>query len=140
MEAIKRPDGRLYRARKAPEALLLGDEDEITMVIVFGTHDVATAYPLAVARIDALNQDSFIKYDATERYRLVGEPELEWYRGSPVGTGESGEMRVWYEADDIKGRACVTWAIEYFNDEAALLAADQRLYEFRDESPFGGNA
>jgi hypothetical protein len=44
---IKRPDGTIYRPRKIT-ANAVTDEDEILCgVVVFGTHDIALAQPLA---------------------------------------------------------------------------------------------
>ena len=46
-EIVERPDGRLYRARKTPHAEMLGGDWDDSSVIVWRTHDVDVAVPLA---------------------------------------------------------------------------------------------
>lgn len=98
---VRRPDGRLYRPRKLPTALLLG-EDEILAVAVMRTHDAVRARRLALQELFKVCPDG--------RWWL-GEPELRWGRWRPdrlidgqtwvaVPDGASGTPAVFFEIEE----------------------------------------
>ncbi|TKJ25244.1 hypothetical protein A6V29_04270 [Blastococcus sp. CCUG 61487] len=97
-----RPDGRLYRPRKLPEAMLLG-YDEVEGVCVVRTHSVETARDLAMA---ALRRD----FNAGEVWNL-NNPRCEWGHWRPAGR-EPGE-RTWVRDETgLSGQAAVFFDVE----------------------------
>jgi hypothetical protein len=89
--AIKRPDGTIYRPRKIT-ANAVTDEDEILCgVVVFGTHDIARAQPLA---------DSYVAWQLDGRMSAV-DPRTVWWRD-----GFACGQRSWL-TDEKHGRAGV---------------------------------
>lgn len=99
---VHRPDGRLYRPRKLPTAMLLGDQDECVVgVCVMRTHSVETARALA---LEALRQ-----YDSAEPWTVTLD-HLAWGRWRPDGpegerawerdeTGRTGQAAVFFDVD-----------------------------------------
>lgn len=97
--SVTRPDGRVYKPRKAPRAYLVNDEyagpgEPDTEIYVLGTHDVERAYALAVqlAKRDGLAVDR-------------STAELGWIRqairdGNPV-----------FDSDPVKGAAAVSFDV-----------------------------
>lgn len=104
---IIRPNGSIYRPRKV-RAELLGDEDEITGVLVFGTHDWRFAYPIAVSALEAIRGEFY-----ASDYRLVitGAPRLVWKRKDLWGWREDSP---WYgfTTDENKGYAAVQFDVD----------------------------
>lgn len=124
-ESITRPNGKTYRPRKAPEiGYFASNEDEpVSDVVIWGTHDLAVARPLAEEALAALNVDEF---DAELRWG--GEPKLDWYATIPLGTDEDGSsMLVGYRRDPEKGRACIVFPLTYVD------LIEERLEQLRPE-------
>ena len=85
---IVRPNGKTYQPRKLTvEPIERPDGDYA--VIVFGTHDVETAQPLADERVRADVDPSYV----------AGEPHLGWWRD-----GYQHGERAWVWDDEL-GRA-----------------------------------
>lgn len=95
LEPIVRPNGKIYRPRKIAVSYCEEGACADACVIVLGTHDLAVAWPHALAEA---------------RYRLSVDPDPHgspgWWR-DVIRNGE----RVW-EYDDVRGRAGINFAIE----------------------------
>lgn len=84
---VHRPDGRLYRARKLPRAMLLSDEDDCVVgVCVMRTHSDSTARELALAALAA--DDGAFPW-------VLDNGRAEWGHWRPDG----GEGRRMWERD-----------------------------------------
>jgi hypothetical protein len=92
---IKRPDGRTYHPRKLTAHALSGEDDFLSGVVVFGTHDPGQALPLAA---------EYVTWQLGKGYAPAG-PRAVWWRDG----FESGR-RCWLD-DDKAGRAGV-WFCE----------------------------
>lgn len=91
LEEIARPDGRLYRPRKVTAAPVFDGDEIESGVIVFGTHDIGRAQPLA---------DQVAMSAAGSSFRAA-RPVTVWWRD-----GFEGGRRNWVD-DPVKGRAGV---------------------------------
>lgn len=95
-EQIIRPNGKVYRPRKAPSAITLDDHDGMTaFVVVFRTHDIERATELAQPLLDEYLD-----------YRGQITPDLVWLRERPDRDYMGG--RVWAD-DPVRGIPCVQW-------------------------------
>lgn len=103
--AIERPNGRLYRPRKI-QTITTGNEDEVTGIVVFGTHDVRFAE----------NEAHHHAADYAEEYgvKLVidGPGFKDWYGTKIAGANEDGRLLTIFVTDEIRGRACVRFSAE----------------------------
>lgn len=88
---ITRPDGSIYRPRKLIAHAVTSHGDELTGVVVFGTHDIEVAQPLA---------DDYVAWLIDKGHRAAG-PGTVWWRD-----GINGGERTWV-LDDKRGRAGV---------------------------------
>jgi hypothetical protein len=110
MDAITRPNGKVYRPRKPPVAQTLWYEDEgIHAVLVFGTHDPVVARPLAEAAVQAA-VDEFYSGIAVS-FTDIEAPRLVWYGTQIAGTNDDGSLRVTYGPDAERGRPAVLWDV-----------------------------
>ena len=91
---ITRPDGRTYRPRKVIACAIIDEDEILSGVIVFGTHDPERAAPLA--------QD-FVTWQLGAGYAPLYSGG-GWWRD-----GFEGGRRVWL-SDDERGRAGVMFA------------------------------
>lgn len=89
--AIQRPDGTLYRPRKITANAVTDDDEILCGVVVFGTHDIALAHPLA---------DQYVAWQLDSGY-VAAEPCTVWWRD-----GFDGGRRMWL-TDEEHGRAGV---------------------------------
>lgn len=94
---VHRPNGRLYRPRKLPDAMLLSDEDEfVTGVCVVRTHAVETARQMALRELQC--------YDNAFPWELTNE-RTEWGHWRP--DGDEGR-RAWEpDSSGLKGTPAV---------------------------------
>lgn len=109
---ITRPNGKPYRPRKGPEAVLLGYEDEDpSHVLVLRTHDEHAALALAEAAVENYI-DSWYGRDSGFSWTIT-DPEQVWRRTKPAGTDpdDGYSMRVVYADDPDRGVAAVRWTI-----------------------------
>lgn len=118
LSPIERPNGKLYRPR-ALRAELLGDEDELTGVIVFGTLTVEEARPVAEASVAEYMRAYFggntpeeSAAEAGYALKLSGDPEPVWRRKQFVGMWED-EPRYTFEPDDVRGAFGYMWDLDY---------------------------
>lgn len=88
---IIRPNGKPYRPRRLSAHAVVANEDELTGIIIFGTHDPGAAQPLADRYVTRWLEDDYCAVD----------PVVGWWRD-----GFGGGSRVWV-ADDVRGRAGV---------------------------------
>lgn len=102
LPAIERPNGKTYRPRKIVVEPIERPDGGYA-VIVFGTHDVEFAWPLATTWIKA----------ETDPQDAAGEPRVGWWRDGYI----YGE-RTWIPDDDL-GRAGVWFTAV---DDPALSA------------------
>lgn len=93
LAVLTRPNGKAYRARKAPSVVGPVDceDDGRTYVMVLRTHDTDLAYPLAEARIPTSPE----------------HPHLSWERIG-MAWGEQKWIR-----DDERGIPCVIFEVDY---------------------------
>lgn len=105
LPAIERPNGKLYRPRKI-EAITTGNEDEVTGIVVFGTHDVRFAENEA--------HHCAADYAAEYGIKLVidGPGFKDWYGTQIAGTDDGGRLLVIFVTDEVNGRACVRFSAE----------------------------
>jgi hypothetical protein len=92
-EVVRRPDGQpLYRATRAPHADILTDEDGWpASVIVWRTHDVDVATPLAAA----------VWSPADMVHALPGRVTLEWRRKVPASTTSDYSWIAWQQSAGV---------------------------------------
>lgn len=90
LPVIARPNGKPYRPRKVIACAVV-DDDELAGVIVFGTHDIARAKPLA---------DEYATWQLGRGFVALS-PVTGWWRD-----GFSCGRRSWLE-DSVNGRAGV---------------------------------
>lgn len=90
LAVITRPSGKPYRPRKFT-ACAVTDDDELSGVVVLGTHDPGVAQPLA---------DQYITWQLGSSYCAAGPVTVWWRDGF-----ECGERR--WVSDEIRGRAGV---------------------------------
>lgn len=105
LPAIERPNGQLYRPRKI-QAITTGYEDEITGVVVFGTHDVRFAENEAIHHAT--------EYATPNGLKLVidGPGQKDWLGTQIAGSDADGRLLVEFIRDENKGRACVHFTAE----------------------------
>lgn len=90
---IRRPNGKLYRARKPPEVTTYQDwRDDVTCGLVLRTHDVELALQLAADLIAELEL-------------VPANASTHWWRLAPFKNG-SGYDRNWID-DPVRGVPCV---------------------------------
>ena len=93
LSPITRPNGKSYRPRKIVAHCIGHEDEDVTGVVVFGTHDVTRAKPLA---------DSAVADWCDWGYEAVS-PRLIWYRD----TMADGQRT--YVTDPVHGRAGVVF-------------------------------
>lgn len=100
---VPRPDGRAYRPRKAPEALITGYDGDIEGVIVLRTHDVDRARRLAVQVLtaDVGGPD--------EGWELTA-PDLRWGHFRP---DRATDGLMWMDHEDGSGTPAVWFSVEW---------------------------
>ena len=127
--AITRPNGKSYRPRKL-RTVILGDEDSLYNVIVFGTHDVGQARAFASVEVPATLRSWAESGYGDMRVQMDPTGHRGWWRREFAGFHEDVE-RYTYPVDDERGAAGVSfeldWAAEF--DEVAegwlIFAAEQ---------------
>ncbi len=107
---IKRPNGILYRPRKLI-AVPLGDEDETTGVVVFGTHDVSVARGWAEHELTALSKEF---HRAEVKYRVESEGERVWL-AQHLSHFEDRTPYYVYRKDPERGRAGVEFDVQEYD-------------------------
>ena len=89
--AIQRPDGTLYRPRKITANAVTDDDEILCGVVVFGTHDIALAHPLA---------DQYVAWQLDSGY-VAAEPCTVWWRD-----GFDGGRRMWLTDEEHGAPGC----------------------------------
>ena len=107
LPAIQRPNGKLYRPRKIA-AIGLGNEDEITHILVFGTHDKAFAETHAMAEGQRICSEF---YSSDYELRISGAGKQGWYRRD-LATFDEGSPYYVFAEDPEKGRAGVMFPVD----------------------------
>jgi len=105
--AIERPNGKLYRPRKI-EAVGLGNDDEITHILIFGTHDARFAETFAGPELERLTGEF---YYTDYRLEISGQGECGWWRRDLAGWDEGAPMYQ-FAKDPEKGRAGVMFPVD----------------------------
>lgn len=113
---IKRPDGSLYRPRKL-SAVPLGDQDECTGIVVFGTQDVDVARGCAETKLTELS-DEF--YSGRVKYRIESEGERVWLTQRFTGFDDRTPLYV-YNKDPEHGRGGIEFDVEEYDVNAYEL-------------------
>ena len=99
LETVTRPDGRVYRPRKAPEALLTGYDGDVEGVIVLRTHNVEVAQELAL--------DELARYDSAWDVKL-GMASLDWGHFRP---DRATDGLAWETHADCSGTPAVHFGV-----------------------------
>ena len=107
LPALTRPNGKVYRPRKVTIETL-GIEDELTHVLVFGTHDVRFARMHAVEAAKDI-ADEF--YGRDFRLEVDGAGEVGWFKKTLCGFDDDAPI-YYFLPNEEKGRAGVRFAIE----------------------------
>lgn len=105
---IERPNGKIYRPRTI-QPVALGFEDEITDIIVFGTHDVRYAEIIAQPELERISGEFF--YD--DPLAISGPGRKVWRRRDLAAWGGDydGPQYVYAESPE-HGRAGVMFPVE----------------------------
>lgn len=90
-EPVTRPNGKLYRPRKVTGHAVANEDDEVTAIIVLGTHDITRAQALANQCAAAWVDGGYVAVD----------PITGWFRN-----GYEYGCRAWVD-DPGHGRAGV---------------------------------
>lgn len=118
--SIRRPNGSLYRPRHI-RSQILGDEDEISRIVVFGTHDLhdarATAARDLAAACDAYSY-AYVLAPSDPGKRVWLRRRLSgWFEGMPWYT---------FETDEERGAAGVEFeVVSEFEDEEIARSPEQ---------------
>lgn len=88
---LKRPNGKVYRPRKQPRALLLGDDFDC--VLVLGTHDLDLAREVA-AKLLAIQLGS--DFTATDHERGWYIEKYRWSERTWIYDDERGQAGVMF--------------------------------------------
>lgn len=107
LPAIDRPNGTVYRPRKI-QSVPLGNEDELTGIVVFGTHDVRYAKLIAEAEAKDLVSEL---YDSSITLEVSGSGKQVWLRRDLCGF-EDDQPLYNFTDDPTKGRAGVKFSAE----------------------------
>jgi len=107
LPAIQRPNGKLYRPRKI-EAIGLGNDDEITRILVFGTHDKAFAEIHAMAKGEQICGEF---YSCDYELKISGPGKHGWYRRD-LATFDEGRPIYVFAEDPETGRAGVMFPVD----------------------------
>lgn len=111
LPAITRPKGSVYRPRQITTETW-GNEDEVTDIVVFGTHDVQFARPLA---IKAANEYADRFYSKEWRLEVAAEGERVWRTRRLACFDEGQPMYEWWH-DPTNGRAGVRFKVQETDD------------------------
>ncbi len=88
-----RPNGKVYRPKKAPSVETFFDRNDYEAVVVLRTHDFDLALKLAADWIDAMELQPDKAYE-------------DWWRLVPYDANCSGHDRTWV-TDTVRGVPCV---------------------------------
>jgi hypothetical protein len=105
LPAIDRPNGKTYQPRKI-QTVTTGNEDEVTGVVVFGTHDVRFSENEALCHAADYAKENGINLV------IDGPGFKDWYGTQIAGTTDEGRPLVVFVTDEVKGRACVRFSAE----------------------------
>lgn len=107
LPAITRPDGKVYQPRKIV-TVPMGDGDELTGIVVFGTHDIRFA---RLHAIEAAKDVSSEFYGGSERLRVGDDGVQVWFKKT-LGGFEDGQPNYWFLPNVDKGRAGVRFSLD----------------------------
>ena len=110
LPTIARPNGTTYRPRKITTEIW-GDEDEVTDVVVFGTHDVNFSRPLAVKAAE----DYTAEFLSGWRLEVADESERVWRTRRLACFDEGQPIYQWWH-DPMHGRAGVRFRVAATDD------------------------
>ena len=105
LPSIKRPNGSVYRPRHL-RSQALGNEDETTEIVVFGTHDIRTAEGVARLDLTAISREWSYRIAIDPR----SEPRRVWYRQKLAGWYEDSPLYE-YVPDEDRGAAGVEFSV-----------------------------
>ena len=97
---VRRPDGRLYRPRRLPQALVLGPDD-IEVVSVVRTHNIEVAERLALQelrRLDGPDADWSVTLQRLSWGRWRPDRDIDGSVWVEDATGLTGTPAVFFEA------------------------------------------
>ena len=93
---------------KLPSIITLGNEDEVTGIVVFGTHDIRYAENEAHHHA----ADYSRRWGGSLKLVIDGPGFKDWFGTQIAGTNEEGGPLVIFVTDEVKGRACVRFSAE----------------------------
>lgn len=107
LPVIERPNGTIYRPRTiAPVAL--GNEDEITDILVLGTHDVRYAEIIAGPELERIAQEF---YYGDSRLEISGPGQQVW-KSRRLSAWDEGAPYYVYAENPETGRAGVMFPLK----------------------------
>lgn len=112
--AITRPSGTTYRPRKL-RTVILGDEDSLYNVIVFGTHDIDQARAFASAEVPATLRGWAESGYGDMRVQMDPTGHASWWRREFAGIHEDAPMYT-YPVDHERGAAGVSFELDWANE------------------------
>lgn len=115
LNTITRPNGKAYRPRKI-HGTTVGNEDEISGVVVFGTHDVEEALPIAHTILTEQLRE--MGWDDRDDLALVeGSERQVWWRKDLAGF-EDNTPYYHYVIDEVVGAAGVRFDVDVTEEGA----------------------
>jgi len=107
LPAITRPNGKVYQPRKIAIETL-GNEDELTHLIIFGTHDVRFAHLRAAEAAEEI-ADEF--YGGRYQLDVDDAGQKGWYKKTLCGFDDDTPI-YYFLHNEEKGRAGVRFSVE----------------------------
>jgi hypothetical protein len=107
-----RPNGKLYRPRRLPDAHVMAQEDDWPNgAVCLRTHDVEVAKVLAREACTAYDNEIGDDGDTLERFEAAGEPRLAWWTREIGGYTEGDGLPTYWVNDPsgLKGIPVVVW-------------------------------
>ena len=124
LPVVVRPNGSTYHPRKITTETW-GNEDEITHIVVFGTHDVDFARTVALRSADEISAEF---YSSGFHLDVAEEGDRVWKTRHLGGWDEDRPIYTWWD-DPEKGRAGVSFAVREDDDPECIEEADPNQME-----------
>jgi len=126
LPTITRPNGTAYQPRKITTETW-GNEDEITDIVVFGTHDVDFARTVALRAADEVTAEY---YSSGWHLDVAEQGERVWRTRHLGGWDEGRPIYTWWDDPD-KGRAGVRFSVTVDDDPECRPEPDPNQMELQ---------
>ncbi|AOY72062.1 hypothetical protein ARZXY2_2532 [Arthrobacter sp. ZXY-2] len=124
LPAITRPNSSVYRPRKITTETW-GNEDEITDIVVFGTHDVEFARTVALRAADEVSAEY---YSSGWHLDVAETGDRVWRTRCLAAWDEGRPIYQWWDDPD-KGRAGVRFSVTEDDDPDCYPEPDPNQME-----------